>query len=121
MGVIDQITKMAKKGVLPSQIGVSLRDSFGVPKVKAVTGNKILRILKLQGLAPTIPEDLYHLIKKGVQMHKHMEKNKKEKDSKFRLVLVESRIHRLARYYRLAKMLPANFKYESANAAALIV
>ena len=35
-------------------------------KVKAVTGNKILRILKLQGLAPTIPEDLYHLIKKGV-------------------------------------------------------
>ena len=28
---------------------MSLRDSFGVPKVKAVTGNKILRILKLQG------------------------------------------------------------------------
>merc|ERR1711924_314322 len=49
-------------------------------------------ILKLQGLAPTIPEDLYHLIKKGVQMYKHMEKNKKDKDSKFRLVLVESRI-----------------------------
>merc|ERR1712182_110463 len=104
--VIDQITKMAKKGVLPSQIGVSLRDSFGVPKVKAVTGNKILRILKLQGLAPTIPEDLYHLIKKGVQMHKHMEK---DKDSKLRLVLVESRIHRLARYYRRTKQLPANW------------
>ena len=33
--VIEQITKMAKKGVLPSQIGVSLRDSFGVPKVPA--------------------------------------------------------------------------------------
>merc|ERR1712124_196605 len=45
------------------------------------------RILKLQGLAPTIPEDLYHLIKKGVQMHKHMEKNKKDKDSKFPLFL----------------------------------
>merc|ERR1711924_461356 len=97
--VFEQITKMAKKGVLPSQIGVTLRDSYGVPKVKAVTGNKILRILKLQGLAPTIPEDLYHLIKKGVQMHKH----KKDKDSKFRLVLVESRIHRLARYYRRTK------------------
>lgn len=27
----------------------------------------------------------------------------------------------LARYYRLAKMVPANFKYESANAAALVV
>merc|ERR1711918_100771 len=77
--VMEQITKMAKKGVLPSQIGVSLRDSFGVPKAKAATGNKILRILKLQGLAPTIPEDLYHLIKKGVQMHKHMEKRRRTK------------------------------------------
>ena len=118
--VFEQITKMAKKGVLPSQIGVSLRDSFGVPKVKAVTGNKILRILKLQGLAPTIPEDLYHLIKKGVQMHKHMEKNKKDKDSKFRLVLVESRIHRLARYYRRTKQLPANWKYSAGSASALV-
>ena len=45
----------------------------------------------------------------------------KDKDSKFRLILIESRIHRLARYYRLAKMLPANFKYESANAAAMVV
>ena len=43
-------------------------------------------------------------------MHKHMEKNKKDKDSKFRLVLVESRIHRLARYYRRTKQLPANWK-----------
>ena len=44
-----------------------------------------------------------------------------DKDSKFRLILIESRIHRLARYYRLAKMIPSNFKYESANAAAMVV
>lgn len=31
-------------------------------QVRAVTGNKILRILKSEGLAPEIPEDLYHLI-----------------------------------------------------------
>merc|ERR1719359_2148996 len=117
---MEQITKMAKKGVLPSQIGVSLRDSFGVPQVKNVTGNKILRILKLQGLAPTIPEDLYHLIKKAVSMRKHMEKNRKDKDSKFRLVLVESRIHRLARYYRRTKALPANWKYSASNASTLV-
>jgi hypothetical protein len=29
-----------------------------------VNGSSILRILKTQGLAPDIPEDLYHLIKK---------------------------------------------------------
>lgn len=33
-------------------------------QVKAVNGSSILRILKAQGLAPEIPEDLYHLIKK---------------------------------------------------------
>jgi hypothetical protein len=33
-------------------------------QVKAVNGSSILRILKTQGLAPDIPEDLYHLIKK---------------------------------------------------------
>jgi ribosomal protein S15P/S13E len=69
--------------------------------VRYVTGTKVLRILKGHGLAPEIPEDLYHLIKKAVSMRKHMERNRKDKDSKFRLILIESRIHRLARYYKV--------------------
>ena len=52
--VVDQITKMAKKGLTPSQIGVTLRDSHGISQVKSVTGSKILRILKTQGECPTI-------------------------------------------------------------------
>jgi small subunit ribosomal protein S13e len=36
--VVDQICKLAKKGVTPSQIGVILRDSHGVAQVKIVTG-----------------------------------------------------------------------------------
>lgn len=75
--VCEEIIKLARKGVTPSQIGVQLRDSHGVPQVRFVTGNKILRILKSQGLAPQIPEDLYHLIKKAVQMRKHLERNRK--------------------------------------------
>jgi small subunit ribosomal protein S13e len=47
--VVGEIVKHARKGLTPSQIGVLLRDSFGVPQVKAVTGNKILRILKQNG------------------------------------------------------------------------
>ncbi|KAJ7949621.1 40S ribosomal protein S13 [Quillaja saponaria] len=50
-----------------------------------------------QDLAPEIPEDLYHLIKKAVSIRKHLKRNRKDKDSKFQLILVESRIHRLAR------------------------
>ena len=52
------------------------------------------------GLAPELPEDLYYLIKKAVAMRKHLEANRKDKDGKFHLILVESRIHRLARYYK---------------------
>jgi len=47
--VVEQICKLAKKGSTPSQIGVILRDSQGIAQVKAVTGNKILRILKSNG------------------------------------------------------------------------
>jgi len=86
---------MAKKGMTPSSIGVSLRDSFGVPQVKSVTGSKILRVLKANGTnigyctwrdlieyvgaAPALPEDLYHLIKKAVSVRKHLEKHRKDK------------------------------------------
>ena len=69
--VVDNICKLAKKGATPSQIGVVLRDSHGVAQVKVVTGrqqhsqtakgnlllttgsgagNKILRILKSNGM-----------------------------------------------------------------------
>jgi len=96
------MTKAARKGATPSQIGVLLRDQHGITQVKAVNGSSILRILKGLGLAPEIPEDLYHLIKKAVSMRKHLELNRKDRDGKFRLILVESRIHRLARYYRVS-------------------
>lgn len=42
------------------------------------------------------------MIKKAVVMRKHLEVNRKDKDGKFRLILVESRIHRLARYYKVS-------------------
>jgi len=104
----------------PSQIGVILRDSQGIPQVKSVTGSKILRILKTAGLAPELPEDLYHLIKKAVNIRRHLDRNNKDTDSKFRLILIESRIHRLARYYKTKAYLPPNWKYESGTASALV-
>lgn len=118
--VEELIGKFAKKGATPSQIGVMLRDSHGVPQVNGITGSKVLRILKKNGMAPDIPEDLYYMIKKAVVMRKHLEVNRKDKDGKFRLILVESRIHRLARYYKRVKKLAPNWKYESSTASALV-
>ncbi|PVU94307.1 hypothetical protein BB561_002653 [Smittium simulii] len=108
--VCVNICKLAKKGVTPSQIGVILRDSHGIPIVRFVTGNKIVRILKSNGLAPEIPEDLYFLIKKAVSVRKHLERNRKDRDAKYRMILIESRIHRLARYYKTSGQLPPNWK-----------
>ncbi|KAI0443662.1 40S ribosomal protein S13 [Xylaria telfairii] len=118
--VEENIIKLARKGATPSQIGVVLRDSHGIAQVKAVTGNKILRILKSNGLAPELPEDLYMLIKKAVSVRKHLERNRKDKDAKFRLILVESRIHRLARYYKTVGVLPPTWKYASATASTIV-
>ena len=117
----SQIIKMAKRGQTPSQIGVVLRDQYGIPQVKGVTGSKILRILKVAGSAATIPEDLYHLIKKAVNVRKHIEKFRADVDGKFRLILIESRIHRLARYYRKVKSLPPTWRYVSKKADTLLV
>ena len=118
--VKDQVCKLAKKGLTPSQIGIILRDSHGIGKVKNVTGSKIIRILKSKGLAPAIPEVLYYLIKKAVTIRKYLERNRKDKCSKFHLILTESRIQRAARYYKRKRLLPPNWKYESATASALV-
>ena len=93
------------------------------------------------GLAPEIPEDLYMLIKKVCYLHflhplkissadliriqavavrKHLVRNRKDKDSKFRLILIESRIHRLSRYYKSVGVLPPTWRYESATASTMV-
>lgn len=118
--VTEKVVRLARKGNTPSAIGAILRDGEGVPSVRAVTGKKIARILKAKGLQPALPEDLYFLIKKAVTMRKHLERNSKDKDQKFRLVLVESRIYRLARFYKKAGRLPPTWKYEAATASALL-
>lgn len=62
--VVDHIMKLARKGLTPSQIGVTLRDSHGIPQVRFVTGNKILRILKSNGacLCPSSPAPTHTLL-----------------------------------------------------------
>ncbi|XP_072793480.1 small ribosomal subunit protein uS15-like [Vicugna pacos] len=116
----EQIYKLAKKGLTPSHISVIPRDPHGIAQVCFVTGNKILRILKSRELAPDLPEDLRHLIKKAVAVRKHLERNRKDKDAKFHLILIESHIYRLARCYETKRVLPPNWKYGSSTASALV-
>ena len=105
---------------MPSEIGHILRDEHGVCRVKTITDKKILRILKANGLGPEMPEDLYYLIRKAVNMRKHLLKNRGDIQCKFKLILLEARIHRVSRYHKGNRQLPANWKYDSSKAAALV-
>ncbi|MBI2670405.1 30S ribosomal protein S15 [Candidatus Woesearchaeota archaeon] len=114
------IVKLAKGGKTPSQIGLILRDSYGVPDVRALGIKGITEILGKNSLLTKVPEDLTSLIKKDIQLMKHLEQNKKDMDAKRGIILTESKIHRLVKYYKSKKVLPESWHYEKDKAKLLI-
>ncbi len=114
------VVKLGKEKFPSSQIGMILRDTYGIPDVKAITGKSISQILKENGLYPEIPEDLLFLLKKAVRLREHLSKHKKDKVSKRGLELLESKIRRLAKYYVKKGILPKGWTY-SPEEAKLIV
>jgi len=106
------VLKLAKQDHKPSEIGLILRDSYGIPSVKDVLGKSILAILKEHKLAGELPEDLLSLIKKSVSVKKHLEENHKDKTASRGLRLTQSKINRLVKYYKKTKVLPQDWKYD---------
>ena len=106
------VIKYAKEGKLPSQIGIYLRDEYGIPDVKAIVKKSIGQILKEKNLVKEVPEDLMALIRKAVLVRKHMAENKQDMTAKRGLILTESKIKRLTKYYRRIGRLPLNWKYD---------
>ena len=86
------IVKFKREGKTASQIGVILRDQYGIPSVKEVTGEKITQILKRNGQAEEYPEDLMNLIRRAVNIRDHLEENPKDLHGKRGLTIIESRI-----------------------------
>ena len=106
------IVKYAKEGKSASQIGMYLRDEYGIPDVKLVTQKSITKILEEKKLVGDIPEDLLALIRKAILLRKHMEENHKDQPGKRGLRLTESKIMRLAKYYKGTGKLPSDWKYD---------
>lgn len=114
------IEELAKKGYSSSQIGVVLRDQFGVPLAKTVIGKKIGKVLEERGLAPKIPEDLFNLIKRAVNLRRHIDEQPKDELSKRGLIFTESKIRRLTRYYKKVGKLPYSWEYDPQTAKLLV-
>jgi len=107
------VLKLAREGNSPSFIGVLLRDKYGVPLVKSITGKTIKQILQGGQQATALPEDLSTLVRKAGELRKHLDKNRKDYVNKRSLAMVESKIHRLVKYYRGKGQLQADWQYKS--------
>lgn len=110
------VTKLAKEGKNGSQIGMHLRDVYGVPSVRLVTGKKVHKLLEEKNLEKKLPEDLLSLIERAVQIRKHIESNHKDQPAIRGLALTEAKISRLVKYYKATERLSADFKYRPENA-----
>lgn len=110
--IVALIVKLGKQDLSAAQIGSVLRDSYGIPDVRKLTGKKITQILAQNKLEPKVPEDIQALLKRAIQTKKHIERNKKDETSIRGLQLIESKIRRLAKYYKSTGKLPADWKYE---------
>ncbi|MEM4336608.1 MAG: 30S ribosomal protein S15 [Candidatus Woesearchaeota archaeon] len=110
------VVKLFKEGLKTSQIGMHLRDSYGIPDIKLLTGKTILQILKEKGIQTGLPEDFQALVKKSIAIRKHLETNKNDMTALRGLQLTESKIRRLVKYYKKNKVLPQEWNYDPAKA-----
>ncbi|MBS3064279.1 MAG: 30S ribosomal protein S15 [DPANN group archaeon] len=108
---VSLVLKLAKEGNKSSMIGLLLRDKYQIPAFQKLTGKKITKVLADNKLSPELPEDLNNLVVQASQVKKHLEINKKDNVSHRGLHLIESKINRLAKYYKRRKVLPDNWKY----------
>lgn len=92
-------------------IGNKLRDEHGIPLAKSVTGKTVSQILAENNVKFDMPEDLEILVRKAIGLQKHLRAHNSDSRNVRSLELVESKIHRLSKYYKSLGRIPANWKY----------
>ena len=114
------IVKLANAGSTPSEIGMMLRDQYGIPNVAKVTGQKIEKILEKNKLHTDIPRDLINLIRKSVELEGHLQKNRKDFTAKRGYINTVSKIKKLVNYYHKSGRVSKDWRYTPERAALLI-
>ena len=114
------VVKLSKQGNSASQIGLILRDSYGIPNITSITKKTISQILQKNKISPEIPDDLLSLLKREAKLIKHIETNKQDMTAKRGIQLTESKIKRLSKYYKNTGKLPKTWKYDRSKIGMLI-
>ena len=115
-----KVEELRRQGQSTAMIGTILRDQYGIPNVKEIIGVKISKIVEDLDLKSKYPEDLVNLVRKATSLRKHLEDNNKDLHSKRGLLLIESKIRRLVKYYKKKGIFPTDWKYDPKTAGLLL-
>lgn len=107
----ETVSRLAGQGKSSAEIGLILRDQYAVPNVRLATGKTVTQIMRDRGAKFDVPEDLGDLMAKAVHLKAHLRSHPRDGTNRRALQLLESRIRRLAHYYREQGVLPANWDY----------
>ncbi len=118
--VIKLVIALRGEGKSTSVIGQILRDTHGIPSIKAIVGKNTKKILIENKLYTDYPEDLLNLMRKAVRLSKHMKLNTMDKHNKRALQLTESKIRRLVKYYKGKKVIANDWYYKPEQAALIL-
>ncbi len=107
------IVKYSKAGKTTSEVGMILRDSYGIHNVKALTGKSISAVTHENKLGKALPEDILSLISRMIAIKQHLEKNKQDKTALRGLQLTEAKIRRLVKYYKRSGKLALDWQFDT--------
>jgi small subunit ribosomal protein S15 len=109
--ISDLVLQLANEGLSPSEIGLRLRDAHGIPLVKPALGKSMSELLTENNIKSDMPEDLDKLVRKALGLQKHLRVHNSDHRNVRSLELVESKIHRLSKYYKREGRIPKTWKY----------
>jgi len=109
--VTDLVLKLREQGLQPAQIGLKLRDQYGIPSVEQITEKTVTEILEENDASPEIPEDLQNLVDKAEAIQEHIAENSEDSQAERRLGLTEAKIRRIAQYHRDNGNIDEDWKY----------
>jgi len=110
--VIELVKKLKRDGQDPAQIGLNLRDQYGIPSVKQLTDKTITEILEQEGMALDIPEDLQNLVNRVENIQDHLDENPEDQQARRRLELTEAKVRHIADYHKKEENISQDWEYE---------
>ncbi len=106
------VLSLHEAGNPPAVIGTILRDQHAVPSVRKVCGVRIVQILSKNGVEPRFPDDMMNMMRKALRLIDHLDGNRKDLHNQRQLHLTESKIRRIARYYKGRGTLDSEWIYK---------